>query len=563
MITVPNGVLVRACMILALCAAASPHLRAEPDAAPAAAAEQLRQRSGEARVSGAALARIRAGQLEWIAVAGERAPGEAMTAQTVFNAASLTKPLFATVVMHQVAQGQLDLDESLAEDWVDPDVADDPRHRALTARLALSHQGGLRNWRGNEPLRFTFAPGARHEYSGEGYEYLRRAMEQRTQQTLVELAQASVFSPVGMASSSLGWADRLQGTVATGFDERGQPHAKRDLVDLQANAAAHLFTTIGEYGRFGAWFLRGADLPPALWRDMQRPQARHERPAEQFGLGWHLVDVEGEVALWHDGREPGVRNLVLLLPQSGDGLVLLTNSDNGELLARAVIADHLPRGAVINQAMDRQVWTYLQRMPRAEVAGVARTIAGSPSFLAKLLHAVQTTQIEPAALPGTDRQAARAAIDAYAHALRDGEIEPDQATRLVSLLLETGESGSRWTTALDAAQREAWTAALAERSIGRASRAPHPVAPELLARYVGRYRVPSSDLLITIERHEQSLRATAPGMPPITLLGLSDSIFFMREDDTRFEFIAGAAGAVDQLRLLWRGGRSELAHREP
>lgn len=561
MIPAIKGTLASSSLIVALLAAAAPAVGAGPGAAPPATTERLELLMREARVSGAAVALIRAGRLQWVAVGGERAPGQPMTEDTVFNAASLTKPLFAMVVLKQVAEGRIGLDESLAKDWVDPDVAEDPRRLALTPRLALSHQSGFVNWRGGEPLRFTFAPGERHEYSGEGYEYLRRALEHRTQTSLRDLARDAVLGPAGMTTSSLGWDARLEGKVAAGFDERGQPHAPRDVSGRQPNAAAHLFTTIGDYGRFGAWVVRGADLPPELWRDMQRPQARHVDPAEQFGLGWHVIDVNGEAVLWHDGRESGVRSLVVVLPRSGDGMVLLTNSDNGELMTRALVADHLPRGEAINEALDRQIWTYLQRMPRAQVAGVARVIAGSPSFLSKLLHAVHTTQIAPGNRPEAERQA-RAASDAYVHALRDGDIEPEQAMQLVSQLLTANEPEPGWRTTLDAAQREAWIAALGERSGGRANREPRPVAPDLLSRYAGQYRVPSSNLLITIEPHERSLRASAPGMPPITLLGMTDSMFFMREDDTRFEFVADASGNVGQLRLHWRGGRSELAQRE-
>jgi hypothetical protein len=258
-----------------------------------------------------------------------------------------------------------------------------------------------------------------------------------------------------------------------------------------------------------------------------------------------------------------VRNLVVVLPHSGDALVLLTNSDNGELLMRALIADRLPQGATINETMDRQIWTYLHRMPRAQVAGVARSIAGAPAFLSKLLHAVHTTQIAPSDLPEAKCHAARLAIDAYVLAVRDGHIAPEQASQLVSMLLDNQDAEPVWRSVLTSTQRDAWIDALAERSVGRADRTPQRVSPELLARYVGQYRVPSSNLLITIEHHEQNLRASAPGMLPITLLGMSDTLFFMREDDTRFEFIADADGIVRQLRLLWSGDRSELAQREP
>jgi CubicO group peptidase (beta-lactamase class C family) len=549
-------------LLFSLCAAAAPRVPPPPPAAPAAAIEQLAQLMKHARVGGAALAKIEGGRLAWVAVRGERAPGQPVTADTVFNVASLTKPLFATVFMHQVAAGRIDLDTPLVRDWVDPDIAADPRRLALTARLALSHQGGFANWRGGEPLRFAFAPGERDEYSGEGYEYARRALEHRTGRSLGRLAQDSVFAPAGMVASHLGWDARLADNLAVGFDEHGQPLAAPASDGLPPSAAAHLLTTIGDYGRFAAWFARGADLPPALWRQMQQPQARHANPSERFGLGWHLIESGGDVALWHDGRETGVRSLVVLLPRTGDGLVLLTNSDNGELMSRPLIASQLAQGEAINAALDRDVWTYLQRMPREQVAGVAHAIAGSPAFLERLLHAVHTTQLATADLPEADRQAALAAIDAYVQAVRDGAIEPEQAWRLVAQLLVSPESAPAWRATLDGAQRRAWIAALAERSVGRADRVPRVVAPELLARYVGQYRVPSSNLLVTIERHEQSLRASAPGMPPITLLGMSDAMFFMREDDTRFEFVADADGKVEHLRLLWRGGRSELAQRE-
>ncbi len=532
-------------------------------ASPTAVTRSLERLMREAGVSGAAIAQIEQGQLQWVAVAGERAPGEPVTVDTVFNAASLTKPLFATLFLHQAAEGEMGLDDGLAQDWVDPDIAKDPLRFELTPRLALSHQSGFVNWRGGKPLSFTFAPGERHEYSGEGYEYLRRALERRTQLSYSALALKSIFGPVGMTASYLGWDEQLDGRVAVGFDERGQPHRRGNLRKAKPNAAAYLFTTIGDYGRFAAWVARGADLPPALWHEMQQPQARHQNPAENFGLGWHVLEVDGDAVLWHDGREPGVRNLVVVLPESGEALVLLTNSDNGELLMRALIADRLPNGSAINQTMDRDIWTYLQRMPSEQIAGIARVVSGSPAFLSKLLHAVHTTQIAPGDLPEAKLHAARQSIDAYVHAVRDGQIDREQSAQLVSMLLEDTSAGPAWRDQLSAAQREAWIAALDKRGAGRANRVAAQVSPKLLARYVGQYRVPSSNLLITIERHEQSLRATAAGTPPITLLAMSDTLFFMREDDTRFEFVADADGAVGQLRLLWSGGRSELAQREP
>lgn len=155
--------------------------------APEKLIQQIPELMRKAHISGLAVAKIEKGDIAWHAAFGQRTTGEPLETDTVFNAASLTKPVFATMSLHLVADGALQLDEPLHQYWVDPDVADDRRHQALTARTILSHQSGLPNWRGDRQLAFMFEPGARHEYSGEGYEYLRRAIEKLTQTRLSSL----------------------------------------------------------------------------------------------------------------------------------------------------------------------------------------------------------------------------------------------------------------------------------------------------------------------------------------------------------------------------------------
>src|SRR5215216_7742468 len=98
----------------------------------------------------------------------------------VFNVASLTKPVVALLTLKLVSQGKWDLDEPVAKYWTDPDVAGDPRAAKLTTRHILTHQTGFANWRWMEEskkLQFHFDPGTQHQYSGEGFEYLRHALE--------------------------------------------------------------------------------------------------------------------------------------------------------------------------------------------------------------------------------------------------------------------------------------------------------------------------------------------------------------------------------------------------
>jgi CubicO group peptidase (beta-lactamase class C family) len=81
----------------------------------------------------------------------------------------MTKPVVAMLTLKLVEQGQWNLDEPLYHYWIDPDIANDPRHKKMTTRHALSHQTGFPNGRKGK-LAFEFEPGTDFQYSGEGYE---------------------------------------------------------------------------------------------------------------------------------------------------------------------------------------------------------------------------------------------------------------------------------------------------------------------------------------------------------------------------------------------------------
>lgn len=464
--------LVLAGLMLAGNACATDAIRAQLAPVPANLDREVSARMKQARAPGVAIARISNGRLAWTRTWGERAAGEPLGDDTVFNVASLTKPAFAMMTLHLVADGELGLDTPLADDWVDPDIADDPRRDALTPRIALSHQTGFQNWRGNRSLAFAFAPGERHEYSGEGFEYLRRAIEHKTGQTMPALMHEHVVTAAGMTSTYFGWDDRVDGHVATGFRESGQPYDMASLRERGPNAAANMLTTIGDYGRFTAWVARGAGLPEPVFEDMQRPQAMHPEPAENFGLGWRVSEAGNDTVLSHDGRENGVRTQVFVFPASGDGLVILTNSDNGELLTRPLVMATLAQGPALLEAIDQEIWAYLQRMPTGQVAQIGQMIARSPAFMSKLLHAVDSTLLRESGLDADARDEACAAIEPFVSAMLDGHVGPSQAAGLVAMLIETDETtGARWRTAFSPAQARDWQAALGERRDGRTTRA--------------------------------------------------------------------------------------------
>lgn len=277
--------------------------------------DALRKQHG---IPAAGLGIIRDGELREVRVYG--APYD-----TVFNVASLTKPVVTLLTMKLVSQGKWDLDEPLAKYWTDPDVAGDPRAAKLTTRHVLTHQTGFPNWRWmdeSKKLQFHFNPGTKHQYSGEGFEYLRHALEKKFGKPLDALTKTYIFDPLGMRETK---------------HEGPEP-----------NAADDLLTTVEDYGRFAAWVIRGADLPPALYADMVTPHATFQ-PDAAMGLGWevHTNLPNGEYALIHSGADKDVRALVMLFPKSKEGLVLLTNSDNGGEMYGKVVTDFLALGGEI------------------------------------------------------------------------------------------------------------------------------------------------------------------------------------------------------------------------
>ncbi len=98
-------------------------------------------------VPSASVAYIANGRLAWTVVAGEQSPGVPATDKTLYNIASLTKPIVAETILRLASQNKLQLDESIYPYWVDPDIKNNPWNKLLTPRLCLSHQTGFANWR--------------------------------------------------------------------------------------------------------------------------------------------------------------------------------------------------------------------------------------------------------------------------------------------------------------------------------------------------------------------------------------------------------------------------------
>ena len=169
---------------------------------------------------------------------------------TIFEAASLSKPVVAYTVLALCDRGLLTLDTPLSDFMPHPYIPNELRLKAITARTVLSHTSGLQHWirdEGEKPA-IHFQPGTRFSYSSLGYVYLQQAIEHLTGETLAATIQHAAFDPLGMTHSSFAWRGDYDIDAATGYDSEGKPVAKWQPAEAFAPASLH--TTPLDYARF-------------------------------------------------------------------------------------------------------------------------------------------------------------------------------------------------------------------------------------------------------------------------------------------------------------------------
>lgn len=304
----------------------------------------------ETNVPAAGIGIIENGKLKYTKVFGElrkggpTRPSSPAPQNTIFQVASLTKPVVEILTLKLVTIGKWDLDEPLAHYWVDPDVQNDPRHKKLTTRHVLTHQSGFPNWRflnETKKLEFMAEPGTKVNYSGEGLEYLRRALEKKFNEPIERLAQKHLFQPYGMKDTRFFWDVSMdESRFAVPHNKEGRPYDINK--NKSANAADLLLTTVADYGRFAVNVLEGKGLSKSVFNEMVRPQVRYPDGKNlYFGLGWMIMPElsNGEYALIHTGSDPGVSTVVVLLPKSRRGLIVFTNGDNGNQVWTRILAE--------------------------------------------------------------------------------------------------------------------------------------------------------------------------------------------------------------------------------
>ena len=311
-----------------------------------------------AEVTGAGIAILNDGKIAYLKSYGVRDKEKnlPLTEDSVMSAASFTKVAFTCLVMQLVDQKVLDLDRPVYKYLPKPlpeypeykDLANDSRANRITARMLLSHTSGFPNLRAIEDdrtLKIHFEPGSRYAYSGEGMLLLQLVVEIITKRPLADLMQQNVFKPLGMTRTSMVWEDRFDSDYANGHDEYGRSLGSQRR--KTADAAGSMLTTPRDFARFMLAVMQGEGLRRETRELMLSSQieifSKYQFPTFatettganksiqlSYGLGWGLYWTPYGKVFFKEGHDEGWRNYTVCFDKSKIGIVIMTNSSNGE-----------------------------------------------------------------------------------------------------------------------------------------------------------------------------------------------------------------------------------------
>jgi CubicO group peptidase (beta-lactamase class C family) len=303
----------------------------------------------KARIPGLSVALVWDGKVAWEKGYGikDRKTGEPVNTQTVFEAASLTKPFFASVAMGLADSGMIDLDKPLVEymsqDSIEKGIGhsfDYPGFRAdwfkrITTRMVLSHSSGLPHGQRAKPYPILFEPGTKFSYSADGYYLLQMAIRRILREPLEETMRKRAIEPLHMDRSSMVWDDRFSTNVAVGHTLLGISNGSPRRYS-EANAAASLYTTAGDYAKFVAAVMAGSFPAPETVDLMLTPQIP-VADSVSWSLGFGIEKTSEGAGFFQWGDYGIFRNYIVALRGRGRALVYLTNSFYGLAIGKILV----------------------------------------------------------------------------------------------------------------------------------------------------------------------------------------------------------------------------------
>jgi CubicO group peptidase (beta-lactamase class C family) len=327
----------------------------------------LATRMTELRVPAVSIAVIHKGRIEWARGFGvTRWGGPLVSDRTLFQAASISKPVFALAVLRLADTGKVNLDADVNEYLTTWKVPDSPftRQAPVTLRGLLSHSAGItgQGFRGyesksavptigqtldgappanNSPVRVDTAPGTRYRYTGGGYVVAQAALQDLTSQPMQRFLREHLLGPLGMKLST--FEQPLPASRATeiafpyrpdGSPVAGGPHIYPEV------AAAGLWTTPSDLARYAlgvqAALKNTARAKAKTIISAHMARAMLTPVLESNGLGPGIGGNTSRKFFTHNGGNEGYRCL-LVAYEDGEGAVVMTNSDNGGVIMEEVM----------------------------------------------------------------------------------------------------------------------------------------------------------------------------------------------------------------------------------
>ena len=328
---------------------------------------QLSERTAHYNVPGVSIAVINDFQVEWARGYGvlEAGGSELVTPDTLFQAASLAKPVVAVAALHYVGRGTLELDRDVNRNLASWQVPENEftAEENVTLRRLLSHSAGVTvegfrgyglgeevpnlrqildgEWPANSPpIRVDIVPGTRHRYSGGGYMIVQQLLEDAVGEPFPDIMQESVLDPLGMASSTFEspLPDRLRAIAASGHRADGSTIPGGWHTYPEMGSGASMWATPSDLARFAIEVMQSyagqsdGVLSQKLAVQMLTPQL------DNRGLGPMLYDDGGDLFYFmHPGKNDGYTNVLVAYPERGQGVVIMTNGDSGNALWREIL----------------------------------------------------------------------------------------------------------------------------------------------------------------------------------------------------------------------------------
>jgi len=295
----------------------------------------------------------------------------ALKATANFYGASLSKCIFTMMVMKLVEEGKLDLDKPLQQylpkpiyeynkqtRWHDDysSLKNDSLYQKITARMCLDHTTGFPNWRwdvADQKLKVLREPGSRYSYSGEGMVYLQVVLEKMTGKSLEQMADEMIFGPLHMKNSAYTFLPAFEKDYILGHDAKGKPYEKDK--DNEARSPSTLETTFDDMTLFVAGLMQKKVINSRSTDEIFSPQIRirsveqmgplsrkdtsaYDHLSLSYGLGFGLLKSPYGWGAFKEGHGDGFQHYMILFPKQKTGVLIMTNSDNGESIFKELLA---------------------------------------------------------------------------------------------------------------------------------------------------------------------------------------------------------------------------------